>query len=199
MKRLFTTLIMVLFLFVLSACNNSNSNTIYVVELSDRENTILSTTSDKSFVFDFEVDSEYEEASVWIEKYEDGELVDDRIGKITVGINESGSITFSNPMINNTEKHHTFNIGIGSNGVIGSKTFNDKGSNDLDNMSSVWGSFPEEITLNQGELVLANISYSDDEFGMSSLSTTFYENPEGNVDELEEYDITYLFKAEFIK
>lgn len=201
MKRLFTKLIIVLSLFVLSACNNSDSssNTISVAELTDRENIILSTTSDKSFVFDFEIDGEYKEVSVWIEKYEAGELVDDRLSKITTQINKSGSIIFSKPKSSNTEKQNTFNIGIGSNGITGSISGYDLNSDDLYNMASVGGSFPEKLRLNKDELVLANICYSNDENGMSSLTTDFYEDPVGNINKLKEYDVAYLLKAEFIK
>ncbi|QUW23614.1 hypothetical protein JSQ81_08980 [Sporosarcina sp. Marseille-Q4063] len=79
MKRFF--IIVALLVFVLSACvtNNAKSNTISAVGLTERENAILSTTSDISFVFDFNTDSEYKEVSVWIEKYELGKLVDDKI------------------------------------------------------------------------------------------------------------------------
>ena len=201
MKRIFTKLIIVLLLFVLNACNNSdfNSNTISVAKLTDRENTILSTTSDKSFIFDFEIEGEYKEVSVWIEKYEVGELVDDRLSEITTQINESGSIIFSNPKTSNTEKQHTFNIGIGSNGSTESISGYDTNTIDLDNMASVWGSFPEELPLKQDELLLANICYSNDEHGMSSLTTEFYEDLEGNINKLKEYDVAYLLKAEFIK
>ena len=201
MKRIFTTLIIVLLLFVLSACSNSNSNsnTISVAELTDRENTILSTTSDKSFVFDFEIDGEYKEVSVWIEKYEAGELVDVRLSEITTQIKENGSIIFTNPKTIETEKQHTFNIGIGSNGGTASISGFDTNSIDFDTMASVWGSFPEELPLNQDELVLANICYSNNDSGMSSLTTDFYEDPDGSINKLKEYDVAYLLKAEFIK
>lgn len=51
MKKLFS--IVALSIFVLSACasNDSQSNTISIVELTERENAILSTTTDRSFVF----------------------------------------------------------------------------------------------------------------------------------------------------
>ena len=113
MKRLFTKLIIVLLFVVLSACNsssNSNTNTLSVAELTERENAILATTADKSFVFDFETDGEYKEVSVWLEKYEAGELVDDRLSEITTNINENGSIIFSNTKSNNREKQETFAI-----------------------------------------------------------------------------------------
>lgn len=61
------------------------------------------------------------------------------------------------------------------------------------------GSFPGELSLNQGELVLANICYSNDENGVSSLITDFYKDPAGNINKLKEYDVAYLLKAEFIK
>ncbi len=186
---------------VLSACNksDSNSNTISVADITDRENIILSTTTDKSFVFDFEIDGEYKEVSVWIEKYEDGELVDDRLNEITTQIKESGSIIFSSLKSSSTGKQQTFNIGIGSDGSTGSISGYDFNSKDLDNMVSVWGSFPGELSLNQGELVLANICYSNDENGVSSLITDFYKDPAGNINKLKEYDVAYLLKAEFIK
>ncbi|MDQ0159406.1 hypothetical protein [Alkalibacillus salilacus] len=201
MKRLFTKLTIIFVLIVLSACNNSdsNSNTISVSETTDRENIILSTTTDKSFVFDFEIDDEYKEVSVWIEKYEAGELVDDRLSNVKTQISESGSIVFSNSKNSNTENQHTFNIGIGSNGSTGSISGYDLNSNDLDNMASVWGSFLEELSVDQDELVLANIGYSNNENGMSSLSKDYYEDPEGNNNELKKYDVAYLLKAKFIK
>ncbi|MBU6081201.1 hypothetical protein [Allobacillus halotolerans] len=201
MKRLFTKLIIVLLFVVLSACNsssNSNTNTLSVAELTERENAILATTADKSFVFDFETDGEYKEVSVWLEKYEAGELVDDRLSEITTNINENGSIIFSNTKSNNTEKQQPFAIGIGSDGSTGSTSGFDVNSNDLNDMASVWGSFPEELSLDQDELVLAYIGYSDDK-NMSSLTTDFYENPEGNENKLEEYNVAYLLKADFVE
>jgi len=57
-----------------------------------------------------------------------------------------------------------------------------------------------EKTLKNGkENVLATIAYSNNEFGISSISNDFYENPKANLDELSEYDVAYLFKAVFKK
>lgn len=200
MKRLYAILILALMVFALNACDNSNStNTISVVELTEREDAILSTTSDKSFVFDFNIDNAHKEVSVWTEKYESGELVDDKLSHITTEVEESGSIIFATSKTNEKEIQSTFNIGIESNGGTYSISNFDTNSKVLDNMSSVWGNFQGEETSNQGEIVLANICYSEDENTMSSLSTDFYEDPEGHMDELEEYDVVYLLKAEFIK
>lgn len=193
-RKLFVILMLAIFIIVLGACNNeSNSNTISIAELTERENGIFSTVSDKSFVFDFNIDNEYEEISVWIEKYEFGELVESKLSHITTDVEESGSIIFATSKI---EKQNVINIGINDNdGTASIRGFD----NDLEEMASVWGNFEGEKTLNEGEVVLANICYSSDENGMSSLTTDFYDDVEGHMNELEEYDVVYLLKAEFVK
>jgi hypothetical protein len=201
MNKLFASLILALLVFALSACGNntSKSNAISVVELTERENAILSTISDKSFVFDFNIDNEYKEASVWIEKHEAGELVNDKLSFLTTKVGTNGSIILTVSKTNDNAKQHMFNIGISSNGGSSSISGFDKNPNGLDNMSSVWGNFQGENTSIEGEVVLASICYSNDENGMSSLTADFYKDVESNMNELEKYDVVYLFKTEFIK
>ncbi|MFJ7933823.1 hypothetical protein [Sporosarcina sp. NPDC096371] len=197
MKKLF--LFVALSVLVLSACanNDSQSNTISTVELTERENAILTITSDKSFVFDFDIDSEYKELSVWVEKYEFGKLVDDKINSIITPVETSGSIVFATSKWDGSVKHQAFNIGISSNGSTGSSSNLIENLTGLDKMSSVWGDFLEENKSIEGELVLASICYSSDDSGMSSLSNDFYNDVEGHMGELDKYDVVYLLKAEF--
>lgn len=201
MKRILTILIFALPVFTLSACdnNNSKSNTISVVELTERENIILTTTTDKSFVFDFNINSEYKNASVWIEKYESGKLVDDNINKITIQVGGNGSIIFATSKKGDSQKQLTFNIGISSNGNTGSMSGFDAISNGLDNMLSVGGNFQGENTLMKGEVVLASICYLNSESGMRSLPSDFYKDVDGHMNELEAYNVVYLLKTEFMK
>ncbi|MCM3711113.1 hypothetical protein [Sporosarcina luteola] len=196
MKRLI--IIVALLVVVLSACatNDANSNTISAVELTERENAILSTTSDYSFVFDFNVESEYEEVTVWIEKYELGKLVNDRMSSITSQVEEKGSIIFTSSKAVGSPKQSTFNIGISSNSSIGSSTRTN--TDDLDAMSSVWGNIQGESNSVEGVLVLASICYSSDGH-MSSLNPGFYKNVDDHMNKLEEYEVVYLLKAEFNK
>ena len=198
MKRLF--IIVALLVFVLSACvnNNAKSNTISAVELTERENAILSTTSDNSFVFDFNIDSEYKEVSVWIEKYELGKLVDDEISSLTTQVEENGSIIFATSKADGSRKQHTFNIGISGNDSMSSISNIETNLDDLDAMSSVWDNLQEENNSIEGEVVLASICYSSDG-SMSSLTTDFYKDVDGHMNELEDYDVVYLLKAEFNK
>ncbi|RLL48449.1 hypothetical protein D8M04_04090 [Oceanobacillus piezotolerans] len=196
MKKISAILTLSLLIFAFGACSNFKPNTVSVAELTERENAIFSTTSEKSFVFDFKIDREYEEVSVWIEKYELGELVDDKLVHLTTEVEQNGSIIFTVPRTNNL-KQNNFNIGVSSSGGTSSISGFDSDSTGLAEMSSVWGSFQEMITIEGGEVVLADICYSNENV-MSTLSMSFYEDVESNMSELEEYNVAYLLKAEFI-
>lgn len=200
MKSVWMILITGLTALTLAACgqNESDANTISISELTEREDVILSVTSEQSFVFDFNIDDEYKEVAVWIEKYEAGNLVDDRLGYMTTQAEQNGTIIFSFSE-NDSENNNSFNIGIAVDGAISSMSGSDSNLTDLENMSSVSGNIPEKKAVDNGEVVLASISYSQDENGIQSLTTDFYEDAAGHMNELEEYEFTYLLKAEFIK
>ena len=200
MKSVWMILITGLTALTLAACgqNESDANTISISELTEREDVILSVTSEQSFVFDFNIDDEYKEVAVWIEKYEAGNLVDDRLGYMTTQAEQNGTIIFSFSE-NDSENNNSFNIGIAVDGAISSMSGSDSNLTDLENMSSVSGNIPEKKAVDNGEVVLASISYSQDEDGIQSLTTDFYEDAAGHMNELEEYEFTYLLKAEFIK
>lgn len=96
---------------ILSACGGHSKpeeNIISAAELSERENAILSTTANQSFVFDFNVDGKYKEASVWVEKYESGKLVNDSISGIKSDIKENGSIIFTTSIHGDDQKQQIF-------------------------------------------------------------------------------------------
>ncbi|MHA6261383.1 hypothetical protein ACXYMX_16085 [Sporosarcina sp. CAU 1771] len=198
MKRFFT--LVALLVFALSACanNNSKSNTISAVELTVREHAILTTTSANSFVFDFNIHSDYKEVSVWVEKYESGKLVNDAVSSLISDVEQKGSIIFASTNPYDSGKKQTFNIGISGKRGLSSVSKSETTSDDLDAMASIWNNLEGKDNSIEGELVLANIGYSSDGI-MSSLTADFYENPEGHMNELEKYDVAYLLKAEFIK
>lgn len=200
MKRVLMVLITGLTILTLAACgqNEADANTISISELTEREDAILSITSQQSFVFDFNIDEEYKEAAVWIEKYEAGNLIDDKLGYMTTQAEQKGSIIFTLSE-NDSENNNSFNVGIAVDGGVTSIHGSDSNVTDLENMSSVSGSIPEETAVDNGEVVLASISYSQDEDGIRSLTTDFYEDAAAHMNELEEYEFTYLLKAEFIK
>lgn len=199
LKRLFALVIPLVFVLCACVTDNSPANTISVAELTEREKAILSTTSDQSFVFDFDVDNDYAEVSVWIEKYESGKLVDDQISFMTSMIEESGTIVFANSNRDGNQKYPTFNIGVSSKGSTSSIRGFDSDPRDLDEMSSTWSHFQEAShSIVEGEVVLASICYSS-EGTISSLTTDFYKDVESHIDELKKYDVVYLLKTEFKK
>jgi len=200
MKSVIKLISTAMLVFTLGACSNevvSKSNTVSVEKLSEKENAILSTTSDKSFVFDFSVDDENKEVRVWIEKYEFGVLVKDKISDLTSMVENTGYIIFTTSKKDESQKHDTLNIGISSNNTFSSLSNFDTDSNELEKMSSTWSSFPDEVTEVKGEVVLASICYSSTG-DLPSLTEDFYKDVEAHMKELEEYDVVYLLKTEFV-
>lgn len=187
--------IAILLLFILSACQSSGS--ISVAELTEREESILTSLSTQYFVYDYEVGGKYNEVSGWIEKYIDGELVEKDLGQMSAAVKESGSIFLIARMAADGIPA-TFDIGVSSQGDTVSGQFSDASSLKMEEMASIWQPNNEENISTQGEILLGSICYSSDA-NMTSLSVDFFENPEENMDELKEYDVTYLFKAEFIE
>ncbi|MFN7253500.1 MAG: hypothetical protein ACK4M9_22405 [Anaerobacillus sp.] len=201
MKKLLNITIVTMLAFTLSACgNNVKSNTIVNAELTDREKGILLTTSDHSFVFDFNIDSEYTEASVWFEKYEFGKLVDEQTGQLLTKIMNNGSIIFTITESEAVENQQLFNVGISSDdGTASVKISNIISTKSTDGMSSVWGSINEEMDITNENLVLASIRYSWGEGGMRSLSSEFYKDVEGQINEIENFEVVYLLRSKFMK
>lgn len=66
----------------------------------------------------------------------------------------------------------------------------------LEGFSSLWGSNPVKNKPIKGEMVLASICYSKKKT-MSSLSSDFYKDVEGHINEIKDYDIVYLLKIKF--
>lgn len=198
MKRLLFAMILATSLaLIFSACDDSvdTNNTISEAELTDRESAILSATTDKSFVFDFNIDSTYNELSVWVEKYELGELVDDKIAHLTTNVKDNGQIIFSLLESYDDENLSMFNVSIVDEGGTSRGSYLDE---ILEGASSTWGSNQAENIAIEGEIVLANITFSEDT-GMSSLSTDFFSDVENHLDEIKDYDVVYLLKSEFIR
>jgi len=194
MKNTLVIPILAFAVFLLGACSDSQSNTISVAELTDRENAILSTTSENSLVFDFNTTSDFQEVSVWVEKYESGSLVDEKLSYLTTVVEQSGSIIFA-PSFKNQQKQMVLNIGVGSNGGVSSINGYDTNSNELDNMASVWGNIQEKKALDKGEVVLASICYATGD--LISFTNDFYEDPESHMNDLNRCEVAYLLKTEF--
>lgn len=201
MKRILCIMILSMLVVVLGACNGKETNTISLADLTEREDSILSMTTDQAFVFDFNVDDTYEEVLVMVERYEKGILVEDKIMEGGGAIKESGSIVFSTAPNLDNDNESTFTIGINSesDGESNKSSYSTSvtENKNLKNAMSTTGSIEEKNTPIKGEMILASICYTSDENGMTSLSSAFYENPKSNLHELKEFDVVYLLKSEF--
>jgi hypothetical protein len=202
MKRVLFSLIMTLFLFVLSACDGNNSNlklnTVSNSKLTEKEQVILSTTTDQSFVFDFRADDSYKEVSVWVEKYEKGKLVEEN-NRMTSEIKNNGMIFFTTSKTSEETNESLFTISIHSDGSTSTGWTPETLIGNENETGVVSGSNPSESIPFTDKMVLASMSYSINENGMRTFSNGFYEDVESGIDELKNYDVVYLLRCEFKK
>ena len=196
MKKFSLFITLLLFIACLGACNKEAllANTLVEVKLTDREKFLLSSTSDKSFVFDYKVDKKYKQVSLWVDKYEFGKLVEEKLNNTVIDINNKGTIIFSISSKLVDQKESTFNISVGSeSGYSGSSTKQMIPTG----RQSTWGSNPSESIQISNKIVLASICYSNGQ-GMSSLTKAFYTEIDNHLNEIKDYDIVYVLRAEFL-
>lgn len=199
MKKHIVTIFIMMMTILVSACTNSDiksPNSISTSTFTDREQVLVAATSDKAFVFDFNIDDTYKEVSVWVDKYEFGKKVETPIPHISVDVKDKGMIIFTTLGTNN-ENESIFNVTINSDDAMSTsnnaETISNKG---LENMASLWESNPLEKNTITDEMVLASILYSEGK-GISSLSSDFYNDLNNHIQELKSIDIVYLLRAEF--
>ena len=200
MKKVLYIVLMTMIVVVLGACSGNETNTISVADMTEREKNILSLITDDAFLFDFDVDDTYQDVSVWVEKYESGKLVGEKINDTTAPVYGKGSLIFTVVQNPDDENQFTFTTGIKTEGDeesdLSSSSSLVTGKKGLENASITTRKVEESLPLN-GEMVLASICYTLDENGATSLSSDFYEDPKNNMDELKEFDVVYVMKAEF--
>lgn len=188
-------------LFLLTACVASDTNKLTVPELSDRETQILETAANVSFVFDYTADQTYSDVSLWVEKYVEGKLVAEPISELTTplpGESTKGSIVMT--VTQTLDQELLFSASIGD--AEGSASVsNQEELEKLENMSVLFDTNPQEGLLLSDDMLLAGLIYTETEAGTptSTLSSEFYEQKEGYLDELKEYDVVYVLRASFAK
>lgn len=211
MKKLVSIIITLLgimiLLFLFSACTDEASSspgksTISETELTEREDFMLSSLTEHSFVYDFTLDGGIEEITVFVEKYEFGERQDYPVSSLSMAVLESeGSLLFSVARKDYEAEERSLTIGIQSGGEWSSGMTSDSFSSDNDAvMGTLWVSAASDgtnLTVTEGEVLLAAIIYGDGEEGISTLTQDFYEDADANLAEIEDYEAVYLLKAVF--
>ncbi|QFF98613.1 hypothetical protein PB01_07080 [Psychrobacillus glaciei] len=196
MKRILIVISLALLVVCLGACNKEiqSTNTLAEAKLTDKEKFLLSSTSDKSFVFDYKVDKKYKQVSLWVDKYEFGKLVEEKLNNMLTEIDGTGMIIFSTSQTIAEQKESTINISVNNyNGfsTIRTQLIIPKV------MQSTWGSNPSEYIPIADKMVLASICYSNGH-GMSSLTNDFYSDIDNRLYEIKDYDVVYVLRAEFL-
>ncbi len=178
------------------------TNTIVESQLTERERAILFSTSSESLVFDFNVNSTYTNAAVWIERYEFGEVAEWNISSLDREVTDSGYIVFVPydrfSLEQEDELFLTVSIisGLDSSSTSTSELLEEQGTGP--NSGTIWETVTNPIIdLTSGEVVLGSLITSSTEEGISRLSRDFYANPDENLEEIEGYEQVYLIKAEF--
>ncbi|KAA0546975.1 hypothetical protein FZW96_13400 [Bacillus sp. BGMRC 2118] len=189
------TIVFFMMMCLLASCNkgmNLHSNTISPAKLTEREEVILSNTSDQAFMFDFNVEKSYKKTSVWVEKYEFGKLVG-KVNDIGTKVNKSGQIIFSVSKQNEATLESIFTLTVSSDDGSASGW----GPEKMIEMPSVITGVNENENISlEGDEALASIIYSK-QSTMSSLSSDFFKDVEGHIDEISEHDVVYILKAKF--
>ncbi|WP_391121477.1 hypothetical protein [Psychrobacillus sp. L3] len=197
MKRKSLVISIALLIICLGACKKEiqSTNTLSEAKLTDKEKFLLSSTSDKSFVFDYKVDKKYKQISLWVDKYEFGKLVEEKRNNMLTKIEGNGTIIFSNSTTIADQEESIFNISVQSNGGFSGNSTKQKIPI---GMSSTWGSNPSEYIPIADNMVLASICYSNGQ-GMRSLSKDFYSDLDNRLNEIKDYDVVWILKADFLE
>ncbi|WP_285769021.1 hypothetical protein [Peribacillus sp. SI8-4] len=185
-----------LFLVACEEDQSKSRNTLSVPKLTAREQAILANTSENAMLIDFNVDDTYKELSVWVEKYEAGNLVEAEKGGMTAEIEKNGTIIFTTSKTDDQQDLSMFNITIQNEGGTSTATYPEKIEMKAARVS---GSIDKIDLKNTSKPVLASICYSSNQGGTSSLSTDFYHDMDNHIDELKAYDVVYLLRSEFTK
>src|SRR5699024_2176026 len=196
MKRLWMFLL-VLVVLVLTACSSeTGENKVQPAKLTDKEEVLLTTLTNTSFMFDYDVTSDVSEVRVWAEKYEAGKLVDEHIVDLmTEATERKGSIVIATVKSDQEEKTQQHHIGIGDKTGSGSTVVTEEVLKETAGMMSVWGDFEEPRSFATGEeVILATVAHSSADSSISSISGVFYDKSEVDPSELEDYDIVYVYK-----
>ena len=196
MHKYVLIVIMMFLLSLVVACDGTNHqpNTVSSTKLTEREDYFLLTATEQSFVFDFNTDNSFKEVSVWIEKYESGSFVGE-INRITSEIGKDGMLMFTTSKKLEDQNQSLFTVSINSND--GSAT--GWGPEKIPGEQAVWGSNPSDRIPIKGKMVLASISYADNQNEMKTYSSDFYIDVDLHKEELKQHKTVYLFRCEFIK
>lgn len=183
-------------IFVLSGCGTAD-NQIRESITTGRENALLSLAGDQTYMFEFTADATFTWVELYLEEYHYGELVV-----------SSNTITTENKRQNNnlilasfreSEGSHYWNLMVAQGSEKTNLAFHIEPASELNWRIS--GSNPrEELDIAENGLLLASLCFGEDsKASMNTLTDDFYQSPEENLHEIEDYAVTYLLRCSFLE
>ncbi len=185
---------MITFCFLI-ACTDNEQNSIEPSQLTNREQLIINALSDNVSVFDYQLTEDYQEIELWVDRYENGELVEERMNVLSSHIeNREGSILFSMSELAYTPTGAMAMIDEGSSGSV---TFELTGEGEREDYLISQNTFPQE-TWNE-QAVFAVLAYVDQEGAVSGINQSFFTEPDQHIGVLQGYQEAYVFRGKLIK
>ncbi|MBD7909492.1 hypothetical protein [Sporosarcina gallistercoris] len=127
------------------------------------------------------MNEEFNEAMVWVEKYEKGILADDPVSSLSSPVDNNGMIIFSMQRPISEFDKTIVNVSISNDEGSSSGQNLDDQPKKFEEMSSAYSTFDGEAKFVGDELILATICFSKNN-EMGSLTTEYYENPEAHLE-----------------
>lgn len=192
MRKMLVFFIVTVLVLSLTACGNHKTS----------EKTFVSTTGNSSsFVFDFNVDEDYQWGEFWIDEYELGKKVNSSkiLSLGPLGLTETKNGTIEVTVEEPEKMKHYWTIVVKNNGAAYTGTLNQEYTrNENTSFGEMWGTSARSISIDDNEIVLASICYTKGN-AMSGLSDAFYSDPNENMEEIVNYDLAYLLRCKFYK
>lgn len=168
-------------------------NTIYMVDLTKEEKDIINLVGVKSNIdiYEYQLKDDYKAISIWLETYQEGELMSTRSRMDTQLTSDEGRLSL---MVDKSSHYKWTITNQGENGTSRSRfeTHNDFETNK--DYSVGRGTLNEPVEIMPDKEIILGTYLFDDGNGMSIYDNQYYaENPEV----LSEYDYVYLIKCQF--
>ncbi|MFJ7735080.1 hypothetical protein ACIQ2D_01960 [Lysinibacillus sp. NPDC097287] len=185
---------------VLVACNQEDveetrENTIRNAQMDAREENLLRAAAGETlFIYDVSVDERGGELEVWLEKYEYGQLSDEKIGGMRTGIFDAGQILFTVREILDTP-----------NALVRMVIVSESGSDSTESLIELptisrYGksSLLEDVTPLTDNMAIGQIIYSEEESLIIKSSWGEIGNdPTAIATELKDKPVVYLVRCSF--
>ena len=169
-------------------------NTIQEAQLSKQEENLLKAANGEFlYIYDYSVNDQGGQLKLWIEKYEYGKLTDLKSGSIGTDLMEDGQL-----LVTLREIPESQNAIVTMAIVNGSGYTSGEGLLELPKInSSVSGSVVKEEVALSDDMVLGQISYSDENSSYSANWGELYDKPTDLANELKDFPVVYFIRGSF--